>query len=791
MKKMKKMKKLIGLLLAASMLPAMTSVYAEEYNFDVSDEHYALSKDWHIYYDPVVWNKKVDTAKPTKKYARTGKYALHIKNTNTENRTFRVKNCEYRYYNRDAEGNFRYTPGTYKLEYWAKLKQRDYICAPGTTGWAKAYANINEMATNIYDENGWRKYEKTIVLTQEDIDGRGYGTTRNNDYFAIAVTKGCEVVIDDMKLYKVGEESVNLIKDGGFEGSYLAMEEAEGNTFVYPIGLDVRNWDITGEDIRAYIEPTAREKYQGNYSAHLVAGDVDKANFRYADIRFNNLNLKSGKYNISFYAKGRYGRGAIYNNAKNADGLKEFSAMTKGATDENGWIKYSVQTTYTTDNASIVFTILYGTDMYIDNVEILAADDATKAAMGTGNLIKYGGFEEVSTVPVRGTEAIHPMAYTTKDGKGLNISWTNPDNSYIEDIDVYVDGEIVNNGECNLDKSAFSQMLVTGLTPNKEYEIEIVMNVDGDIVTNKFTGIPDEMGAVFSRGGWRYARFSDVEYSNANFSLDTVEKASGNNSLKLDINLPEIIPNCYPCVIQTAKVRRDTPYTFTMKYKTQNVTELPIGVEYIDRDENGDIIHRSWEAFYVGPSNNWKEFTQDISGVKCIMHDNCNFHDLFDTTGKTYDVNIYITAQKGTGSLWVDDVSLKDSYGLEGNLFVNGGFEYTYEIQNPVYKSNNEVIQNVTAGKMAVTAKIKNYAVNNMNAMIVVALYKGNQLVNSVLVEKPINVTPLVIPAEEITQTIEAPADISDGEYKVKVFYWDGASTIKPLDEADILVEAN
>ncbi len=766
------------------------------YKFNVSDEKHGLSTDWYVLYreDNGEFDRTTDYFMPTKKYARNGDYAMYISNKLPK---AAAGNTFFRLINRNA---IKFEAGKYHYEFWAKASLKSNVSLISGILWlGDKHIQCTNMNSEEIDENGWTKYSAEFEISEEEAE-----TVRTFSFLSEDIVNA---VIDDVNLYNVNNPDVNLVQDGDFENSVRGSEADGVNEF--DTGNKGRPWAIYGGQMNTadyYVEPSNKEAYSSEYSAHIVNLDKVYNGSRYVRLIRLFDKLPNKTYNISFYMKG--GGEKVWIGTQWSDN-DLISSYTKGETDENGWAKYSKTYTGEIDRFQVVAWV--NANLYIDNVEIYATDDETKT-----NLVPHGDYEIDSFNKLKDEDTIivNPMAYSSKDGKGLNISWTNPTNTGINDIDVYVGGTLVKNGINSLSPCAFNELYVGYLEPNKEYTVEIVMDINGEIVRKEIKGITDAVADPFERGGWEINRHRGItkksayregqtypDYPNVNINLDDKVSVSG-SSMRFDVNLPATKANCYPHIYQYVTVRRDTPYLFKMKYKTdfeESVSPLfGITIEFWDRNEDGSVANKSWTSQWINPSADWTEFEFDLSSVK-NADGSYAFCDINDTTGKTYEMRVLINCQKGIGSLWVDDVELypllkettdSPDYMIFGdNMYTNSGFDYTYEIGTPVFKSGNTVLKNVTGGKVDVTAKIKNYAVDNLNGMVVVALYKDGKLVNTALVEKEISITPLVIPAEEITQNVVLPEDLSDGEYEIKVFCWDGTGSMKPFDVADVLVE--
>lgn len=141
-------------------------------------------------------------AKITRKYARTGNYALFVHREDTSGNFFRVR------FNQDAikvdEGK------TFFIEYWlnGKIGSQDFITH---RNWADDDMYASDANYVETDSNGWKLYRKKYVA--------GSGNALAGILFDVCTT--CNVVIDDFRVYTEDNPNVNLLTDGGFENSEM------------------------------------------------------------------------------------------------------------------------------------------------------------------------------------------------------------------------------------------------------------------------------------------------------------------------------------------------------------------------------------------------------------------------------------------------------------------------------------------------------------------------------------------------------------------------------------------
>lgn len=766
---MKKFKKVIGLVLAFSMLPAVMPAKAAS-AFDVSGESYVSNS----------WNKVSGTAQITSRYARSGNYALYVNRSTT-----------------DARMDLKTIPtmneaGEYTVEFWFKgsYQYAWNVFVNRLWAWSSAHnKHFGAYTKGETDAEGWTKYSYTFTLTDAQA-----ATNDAQPFKVYATASTAEFVIDDITLYKSSDTNkTNLLSDGGFEDSYpgVAMEA----------GLySFNNWNrLSGT---AYPTKSAARGGKG-YSLYV--------NRSTTDVRIDNKTVpvmnEAGDYTVEFWFKGSFtntwdvfvNRLWAWSSAHNI----HFGGYTAGEVDDEGWTKYSYTFTLTDAQAATAdaqpFKVVANNtaaSFYIDDIVLYKSSDANKT-----NLLTDGSFEDVTVL----SSAVTPtnlMAYPVNGGGALNISWTNPTSVAIAKSEIYLDGEKQTVSGISNAASAFNQVAISGLKNNREYEVKLVMYICGNKYEYTTTGTPDARGPEFSVGDWTVTRFN-LSGIHSNFipAIDTGVGTSNNTSFKMNINIPTATSNLYPNIRQAVTVRRDTQYQFSFKAKTENIERLYIIAQYLDYKEDGSVAYGSWVPVYFisgkgKVTSDWTEY-KAVFGENVVSTDGTyNFYDAGDTTDKTYAANIRIVADIGVGNIWIDDVEMKalspwDDGGTYGdNLIRNGGFDYTYEVLEPTYKliteEGSEVISNLVEGNIEVTAKVKNYTMDNYDTAVIVALFDGDELESVTPMERKLNSSSVAIPAEEFTTNVRVPA-LDTGNYCIKVMYWNGIGSMEPINSVDEL----
>lgn len=755
--------------------------------FGVKNEFYKTTS-WNLSYNLNDMDFSQDYAKPTKKYAHSGEYGMYVQFA-----TAKTSNKYYRIVNKVTPAALE--AGTYKIELYARgnfapnsMKVGTLF---GTVGGVATDTTIGNMQASAADENGWKQYTYQFTIASKDV-ARDFGLLFENT---------CSGVIDDVRLYNVNNPEVNLIVDGGFEqnkvqplaeSKYTADGWAKAQN-----GVPAAMWEK-----EFYFEPTQKEAYSGSYSLHAVFPTWRGFSNKYMHYRVVK-SFPAGKYHLSFYVKGDYlqfGVGLGWTETGCWYKATPESVFTK--TDAgNGWTRFDAD--MTTTSTMGYFQILVDRnafDLYIDNISVTAEGSST-------NLITNGDFESVKTAGET-IRLINPIAYPTKAGKSINVSWKNPFNTGIEFIKVYLDGVENKNTVVDTGSSAFNEFLIDGLNNDQQYEIKLVTKIAGQEYVDTLYATPDNKGSIVNIGDWNVTRnelvLNNLTYCD-NFvaSIDSNEKASGNSSLRIDANMPTQRSNQFPNVYQTLKMHTDTLYRLVLKAKTKNVTRFYL-IEDANITRNG-VSQHIWynvpiERSGVAVTKDWTEYAIDLNPTTDIDGKPCEVYNIMEDD-VVYNTNIRLVIDQIVGSVWLDDVGVYavDPYTGEitgENLLKNGGFEFkNYEISEPTYSlivdDEKFDIDFLESGLIEVTTKIKNYSMgNNFNAMVAVALYNGNSLYSVTMMEKKISQQPYQIPAEEFTASVNVP-DLSTGDFYLKVLYWDGVNEMKSIKDYSDFKPAN
>lgn len=744
-----------------NLIPAGSFENSTEILVDDDSQNYRTAF-WQRYNGCADVNESEDYANPTKKYARNGEYGLYIKSTNcndSNNKQFIM------------QSPFRVTltaNTSYTLEVWAKSNisgDKVYIDLEGRALGIN-FSN-NGLKAGKTDENGWTCYSKTFTVSSD-----------KNAPIWIYVGNIGDMVLDDLCLYKTDDvNKTNMIKDGGFE-NVIALPENEAKA---------ENWSGSTPGLEnlsdywknfAYAEPTTTEKYSDNYSMHLAYPayywGATKGNTYL--LMSQSVDLPQGTYYVSYMKKGA----GIQTRVRT-----EWSGtIDAGTTYEiGGWEKVESIITTTGKASWVGITSDNGINMYIDDFEVYAVEkenagedlSLTNYKKVGENLIKNGGFENV----IQNVVDVKLSATPVMTAGTLDVAWVNPNKNNIAGIAIYANGEEVAK-DAVIDKSAnaANSVMVNGLTNGQETEIELVLTfANGKTASFKATGTPDNFGENVHFGSWTYIR-KDGTHGDA--VIDTNEKYTGNASLRVDMNRPELVGDNYVRVASNNfTLTVGEKYKLHFKYKAEDINIFNIAF-------NGDLESQDWVSKNVIYENNtttdgWTDATIEYSPV-----DEENEEEDFTT-------QIVFCIEKGTGSLWIDDVtvSIADNYGDVTNLQVieDSGFEFAdLAISEASYNlvaedGTKTPITALQAGNVEVTSKIKNNAKgDSFKAALIVALYNGKALVDVSVCEKAVAQKAVGYPADEFSANVTVPA----GEgYSLKVMWWNGLDSLTPLRATD------
>lgn len=756
------------------------------------------STSWQVSYNRNSTSPEIDKTKNymaiTDATTHSGKYALLInwEAPQVDNSYVRLNTTRAVHLEKDAE---------YTISFWAKANNGSQLVTGvvwslGLHKWMQFGYNYNGYQQEC-GEDGWVKYTQTAKYTGDTVDTKNFG---------FCIDYPGSIVVDDISLVKTSEPNKNLIEDPGFENSIYTHEKDGRYTFSEGITIEPGN-KISGHENKIYAEPSKDEAHGGNYSLHLVSDSAMNDNYCMKAVYDKELSV--GSYTVSFWAKGNEDYGVDPRIGQYGTWNGMISGYTVDQIGDDGWIKYTGNVTIADEYAKKIWIWVDGqgvnaragntiTDWYFDDFSIVGED-------GVDYATDLNGFESVVENPSCSTEINHLMAYPTvnsSNGGGLNVSWSNPKNGIIKDIDVYIDGAAVNNNAYDLTNGAFNEMYVDALTNGQTYNVEVKVTLSDGVVTASTTGTPDNKGSWFSWNGWGVDRKNltkEVDgkkypiHSNYNFTTDT---GVTGKALKVDINRPSAIGNLYPNVHQRVTAVKGQKHVLKLKYKAENVSQLFVIADYRTQNAEGKNIN-TWTYLGSGLSatnsstnGEWVEKTwifndgfavAGVEGtpVKVGGENNSYYYttDEFDDTASTeIPVDIYIACEEGLGTYWIDDVEFYalDAYNKpKTNQIVNGTFDETYQIYEPEFtNAEGKKLTNLEAGELNVSAKIKNNADSDgINAFVAMGLYKDGVLTALTVGERKVNVSANANPADEFTAQFNVP-DLSTGEYKVKVMYW-------------------
>lgn len=707
------------------------------------------------------------------KIARTGNYALYaVWNSASSGKYIKIVQPDL-------------TPDTnsqYVVEFWAKGNNVGglQVGPIWNTGYGNATGNPVET-----DDNGWVKYKSVYTPTSSE-----------NFNFKIILQQQTSAIIDDIKFYKdvnangeFDEGEINLVMDGGFEGSYTNGKDELGKyeftDFTLANGskgtVEPGRGYLTNDEYaeaKGYSEPDDFTAKSGNYSLHiqpptLKANQTTPGNFFYQLQFDNNTGQFSAdkKYKYSFWAKGGVSNVVFGSNWA----CNYLDNILPSQTDADGWTQYTLEQQGTTEGFQMIFNV--GDDVWIDDLEITEVATNTK-------VLSYD-FENVR-VKSNDVDGIkHLMAATLKQGNGLYVTWTNP-MDYIKRARVFVDGKEVNvPADLSTERNAFCEMSVNGLTNGTTYDVEVRLLLEnGKTITATTKGTPDEKGTSYTLRGWTVSRNRGYGEHNSYFmaNLDSVVSKSG-NSMRLDLNKPVADGSYYPAIIQKFKVNKKDEHVLTFDTKSDGIDLASVIINYSYTDSES-VTHNSWKMIDIEKSSEWANqktvLNKDVLGAE--------YCDSNATINNVLDAEIIFMVKQGTGSIWFDnmyfgtyDEMAEEGEGYGANLFANGTFDESYKITTAFTDESGNEITVLKAGTINVNAKVKNEAVDEgLNAFVAIAVYKDGVLEQLVKAEGTVAVSgEFPTYNDEFTGMVTIPEEGAN-KYSIKVMYWNGEDTMQP-----------
>ena len=413
-------------------------------------------------------------------------------------------------------------------------------------------------------------------------------------------------------------------------------------------GYDISPWKINKEKGYAlYIDN--EEKYQGSSSLKIKGSDI-------ADY-FTMLQDKwygTDSYEISFMAK-----------AENVDAAAQLLNRWRDprvTISGNKWKQYTIYST-PGENPNPRIIVDGGCDgVWIDDIVV------KKIVDGKGEIVFKDGFE---------LGVINPMAGAMTSGK-LVLSWTNPKNDYISDIDVLdSDGKsIKGDATLSLENRAVNRFEIDGLTDGVEYSYTLLFTINGVKTPVSVKGVPVNNDMQwktqegYDAGKWKFLGGNNM----INRYIDTSEAHSGNSSVKIVSNFTPV--HKYGR-LETEVGGLDVSKTYIIKFYAKLENNQTAGSGFQSGTKSMSY-YNDWtrKAAFVSNNGEWKEYSYTFTGQTKLVF------------------RLGIETQ---GVLWLDDVSLyelQDGVTVGENLISGGDFEINPQIQSvlAVSKGNDVAI---------------------------------------------------------------------------------------------------
>lgn len=713
---------------------AVSSKLENEYDF--KNMTTALG-DWYAENNSVI--------EPTDKKAYEGNIGAHI---------YVAPNCPW------AQQMFLILPDRYdanrvlNFEYYATKTNTAYAvyAYDQNKPLAKNDGSLGKFTTTDVG-NGWYKCSGQITIPS--------GGSR----LSLMFWTGDNFYIDNLKLT---DTSGNVVFYDDFETS-LSKKAQNKYAFDKMVSL-VPDWNAQRG---AFLEPTDKMAHSGTHSAHFY--NIGEGPNTQLHLLAPDTYPAGTVLNVEFYTT-KISRNFLLWSYEGNDGLWDYQLNKTDA--GNGWYKWTARLTVT-GQSRIGLRFWSADNFYIDDFKISDT---------SGKTIFYDDFESVTKIR---TSVVNFLATPDTDNPcGLKASWKNPDVGTIESYKLYMDGTEYN---CtpNLTAGAFNVISIPNLEVGREYTFKLAEKIAGkDAVEYTTKGTPDAYGVEANIGDWSLERKSQSDFRLA--------QDNGSKVMKMYTNFPKANGQ-FPSFRQTVTLRDDTDYDLSFKAKFENVNWFTLMMQYTHTCADGTTRTTSHRVEPISNGYNlknidWNTYTDPLN-VTCSTCGK-SFYDA-KNDGSEYTVELIFLTDSAEGCLSFDDIAVrpKDPFGgtYGDNVVRNGDFELTYSVLEPEYYlvsgEDETPITSLQAGKVNVSARIKNYTMNNFAPCVIFALYDGTTLKDSTVAKnKSMNATSAFIPADEFTAQFDIPA-LDSGDYKIKIFYWDGMDTINPISESDFITE--
>lgn len=580
------------------------------------------------------------------------------------------------------------TKGGHKIS--MKVKQQTY-------GWSSS-ARVSELSnpdptsTAFYDGTMWTRTTLENGWVQYDMD---YWNEENNNAFIIYVAEGGQYYIDDIKVT--------------LNGSVLIQDDFESSVEIN----DNNNWTFTKTPTVVYDEE------HDNYYWKFSGGD--------GTYMLWNVPMSGGNnsFRIKVSAKVSGTNGFVTFGPTNEDRYKLFkdgsTSQTNSAvtvTDDtakgDGW--YIYEQTYTNrwfDGIGYNLGLRegWGSEVCIDDIEIwqAAGDNATLKFMVKEDCTPSTHREEPNEITSLSTNGV---------STGVMLSWHNPKRDDITGFAIYDGANAVNVSETlKTTNGTLNQAFVT-LDDSDVHTFKVVMTAGGEEYTTTIQGMKgtfalDSTGNINSdffvtrdntkngyslEGGYTeaYRGESDAPLPYGSVSVDTLNKYSGNSSLRINMNRNTHWNSQFKIYIPTTGLYNGK------KYKVSYM------VKYDHKKSSGDMggVYTS-DTWSTTSAPNMNSATAAYNSADGTYSTGWRKVEIEHTM--TADGGIALIFTDGAQNIWVDDIKIVeiDANGNEvgGNIVRNPGFEYKL---NNVKVNGNTVTWSVPEG--AGFEKVKFYS---------------------------------------------------------------------------------
>lgn len=310
---------------------------------------------------------------------------------------------------------------------------------------------------------------------------------------------------------------------------------------------------------------------------------------------------------------------------------------------ENGWTRVEAEFETTAAMTGFCFRLFGLADgILLDDVSLVI--DGSEE-----NLIENGSFECASSAADELYLPKNVITSANKQKNMLGISWINPKSAELQRVTL----------ENMTDGAEILQNLHNGFGETNNIEIEIPQNRDRYMFKISF-GFSDRESTAYyvsgsmtdenaACGAWTAAKKTGSENTLPVYAaFDSIQRVSGNNSLKIISNIDGEKPSHYMDLRAPIKLTAGKTYKIRAYVRAESVKKISLAVDW-DRIMN-----------FVNVDFDWKLFEAE-----------------YKNTSKT-DTYIRIIADDGAVGFWTDKIEVYETENGEisgSNLFLYGDFE--------------------------------------------------------------------------------------------------------------------